>query len=148
MKYYQIGEMADKLNISRDTIRYYEKINLISHDLKEDNSYHYYSENTLLTLKLILEIKKCGFTLKEIKAMISSVRKGLEKEEIDSVILLLQEKLVYLDETIRKMNGLKAVIGTLIETVRTESLKDCAKTECGINDVGEILRLIEENAAR
>lgn len=86
MEEYLIGTLAKKLCVNKETIRYYERIKLINYDKIGKNSYRYYSENTFLVLKFILEIKKYGFTLKEIKLIVSMIMKGLEKDQIESVL--------------------------------------------------------------
>lgn len=43
MKYkWTIGEMAKLLDVSTDTLRYYEKAGLLSSDRHSDNGYRYY----------------------------------------------------------------------------------------------------------
>ncbi|MEW7009728.1 MerR family transcriptional regulator [Lentilitoribacter sp. EG35] len=64
----RIGELAKRANISRDTIRFYEKNGLISSEQGDEasNNYREYSENALLTLELIAQAKAAGFTLAEL----------------------------------------------------------------------------------
>jgi DNA-binding transcriptional MerR regulator len=61
-----VGELAQRTNLSRDTIRFYEKLQLIK-PLIRSNGYKDYTEQNLQQLKLIQSAKKLGFTLTEIK---------------------------------------------------------------------------------
>ncbi|MEE9723121.1 MerR family transcriptional regulator [Listeria seeligeri] len=62
--------LADKLNISASSIRYYEKHGLL--DIKrENNRYRIYDDSDEQQLKLILIMKYAGFTLKEINELLS-----------------------------------------------------------------------------
>ncbi|WP_429969018.1 MerR family transcriptional regulator [Enterococcus sp. AZ136] len=65
-----IKAVADKLNISVSTIRYYEKNGLLDIHRKENN-YREYSLDDEKKLKLILVMKYSGFSIKEIKELLS-----------------------------------------------------------------------------
>lgn len=100
-----IGEISSKSQLSRDTIRFYEKRGLInvSPSNSEYNNYKDYTEENLQQLLLIKKAKKFGFTLNEIadllqlknhnQASCSILRdKVVQKiEDIDRKILGLQE---------------------------------------------------------
>lgn len=66
IRFYTIGELAKIVQISSETIRYYEKINLIPKPMKFENGYRKYSEIYIYRLKLLKKAKSFGFTLKEI----------------------------------------------------------------------------------
>jgi len=70
-----IGQLSAKSGVSRDTIRYYEKIGLIRADgfVRQSNSYKDYSEQTLQRLRHILELKTAGFTLAEISGLLEAL---------------------------------------------------------------------------
>jgi len=63
-----IGELSRRTELTRDTIRYYEKRGLIKADqsVSEFNNYKNYSDAVLRRLLLIKESKTFGFSLKEI----------------------------------------------------------------------------------
>ena len=67
-----IGELSQQVNLSRDTIRFYEKMELIQ-PLVRNNGYKDYPEQTLQQLKLIQTAKNLGFTLAEIKQIINAL---------------------------------------------------------------------------
>ncbi len=69
--YYSIGQVAELCQISRKTLRYYEKIGLLIPDKVADNGYRYYDESTLLTLPVIRYYKQMGFKLDEIKELVN-----------------------------------------------------------------------------
>lgn len=84
-----IGKLAKELNINVETIRFYEKIGLISQPIKPENGYRLYSDEIASQLKFIAKAKMLGFTLKEISSLMSmennceQVEKlGLQKLEI------------------------------------------------------------------
>ncbi|WP_143155660.1 MerR family transcriptional regulator, partial [Ornithinibacillus halophilus] len=48
-KLYSIQEVSQKLGISKDTLRYYDRIGILS-PTRDDNMYRKYSRNDLITL--------------------------------------------------------------------------------------------------
>ena len=79
MQQYLIGDLAKKTQLSTDSIRFYEKKQLIKPSFRADNNYKYYDEDTLKRLIFTLQLIK----LKGIAMMICPVAASL----IDRVIL-------------------------------------------------------------
>lgn len=74
---YYIGKVEELCNISKKTLRYYDKVGVLSPDkIINENGYRYYSKNNLLDIPIIKYYKQSGFKLEEIK--------GILNEEIDS----------------------------------------------------------------
>ena len=59
---YRIGDVAELIGMSRDSLRYYEKRGLLP-SKKEDNGYRYYTEEDLGRLISILYQRKMGLGL-------------------------------------------------------------------------------------
>lgn len=66
---FTVKEIAEKLNISIDTLRYYDKIGLLSPN-RGENKYRYYTEEDILKLQYVSVMKYAGFPLEEIKTML------------------------------------------------------------------------------
>ena len=66
-----IGKLAKELNISVETIRFYERQGLIEQPLKPESGYRMYGDALVNQLKFILKAKALGFTLKEIESLMS-----------------------------------------------------------------------------
>lgn len=69
---FPIGEAAKRGNISRRTLRYYEKLGLIDPDFVDTNGYRYYSSETILKIPIIKYLKIMDFSLEEIEKQLSS----------------------------------------------------------------------------
>ncbi|MEB3336132.1 MAG: MerR family transcriptional regulator [Leptolyngbyaceae bacterium] len=69
-----IGELAQKTGLTRDTIRFYEKMGLISASDRPAGTrvYKEFSENMMERLLLIHQAKTLGFTLNEIKQLLQA----------------------------------------------------------------------------
>lgn len=64
---YLIGDVAKMLDISAETIRFYEKEGLIAPQKDEKNNYRYYSINDITQLNDILFLRELGLGIKDIK---------------------------------------------------------------------------------
>ncbi len=63
----KISEFEEKTGLSRDTLRYYEKIGMLSPPLRGANGYREYGQAQLSELSFIQMGKEIGFTLSTIK---------------------------------------------------------------------------------
>lgn len=64
----RIGELAKRTEVSRDTIRFYERHGLIASgtDPLADNNYRIYPEDAVLTLEVIKDAQAAGLSIAEI----------------------------------------------------------------------------------
>lgn len=66
--YYTIGEVAKLTNVSIQTLRYYDQINLLKpHYVDSATNYRYYTDTQLYYLDLIKSLKYIGTSLEDIK---------------------------------------------------------------------------------
>lgn len=110
---YTIGQVAKKLKINKETIRYYEKIGLLENTHRDCNGYRLYSDYDIDTLEFILMAKEYDFTLKEIKIIktifISDNCKVNEKE----IINIIDKKINELDKKIEELLIIKKVLNKI-----------------------------------
>ena len=67
----RIGELSKQSGFSKDTIRYYQTLNLFDGLVeKDENGYRNFSTDALGVLNLVKESKKYGFTLKEMQGLL------------------------------------------------------------------------------
>lgn len=69
MKHYKIGEIADLAGVSKRTVDYYTNLGLLK-PVRSESKYRYYSEESLVRLKIIKDMKAKRLTLEEIKEQI------------------------------------------------------------------------------
>lgn len=68
---YLIKDLADKTGLSHDTIRFYEKKQLIQPSFRGSNNYRYYNDDALKRLLFIKRCRALDMTLKEIQSLIA-----------------------------------------------------------------------------
>lgn len=72
-----IGELSKHAGISRDTIRYYEKIRLLASAARSNTSgYKQYGQAALDRLRHVAQLKALGFTLGEIRNLLDNKAQG------------------------------------------------------------------------
>ena len=70
---YSIGEVGKLCNVSKKTLRFYDKIDVISPDyISEENNYRYYSKDTVLFVPVIKYYKQMGFKLEDMKTLLDT----------------------------------------------------------------------------
>lgn len=106
------------VNISSDTLRYYDEIQLLNPDfINPSNNYRFYSEKQVTELLYIMDLKDCGFNLEEIKKFINlsepNISQMLEKKKTELInqskkinlsVKKIEKKLKMMGETHMKKN--------------------------------------------
>lgn len=101
--YISIGQASKLLNMSIDTIRYYEKIDLIPHLQRRESGYRKLGFNDLLHLKGIAYLRQCGLSIDEIKNVYNdpvSKKQAIDRalDELDKQIQALEASKQFLKE--------------------------------------------------
>ncbi len=58
---YRIGELAKMAEVTPDTIRYYEKQQMMEHEVRTEGGFRLYTESDLQRLKFIRHARQLGF---------------------------------------------------------------------------------------
>lgn len=105
MEYYLRGEIAKIANINVETLRYYEKNQLIPIPKRTENGYRLYSKDILTILAFIKSAKSAGFTLEQIRKLFSVVDgKNIDLNYIDELISI---KIVEIGEKIIELQNVQ-----------------------------------------
>lgn len=79
---YQIGEVADRVQLSLRTVRYYEEVGLVEPSGRTPGGFRLYTDDDIARLQLIKRMKPLGFTLDETRDLLA-VRDGLQSGQLD-----------------------------------------------------------------
>ncbi|MEG3012977.1 MAG: MerR family transcriptional regulator [Cetobacterium sp.] len=111
MKLYKISEIAKTFGITRETLIYYDSIDLFKpHTTDKDSGYRYYSDESISDLYFIIMLKKNNFSLKEIKEYINC------KNTTES-IKLLNNKLKQIKQNIELLQQSASIISDKINEI-------------------------------
>ncbi len=109
----KISEVAQRVELPISTIRYYEKMGIITDEyiLREQNNYRNYSSEILDYLQVVKNCLAVGFTINDIKSMISL--KGISKEEQARII---KEKIAEIEAAQLNLENAKQTLYGLLQT--------------------------------
>lgn len=129
-----IGELSKKTGLSRDAIRFYEKQGLItvSNADRRTNNYKEYSSEILSKIYLIKDLKDFGFTLNEIKEIISSWTSRTFDCEVEKPRIL--NRISFIEEKIKQLTAMRNSL--------VRSIQNCP-TDC---DIVQSLKYSEKRA--
>lgn len=98
-----IHELAKATGFSKDTIRYYEKIGLITipEKARRANNYKEYPAEVLRKLRAIAHLKELGFTLEEIRELL--VRREMNALDKTTTFRIIEQKMLHLDTQIDRL---------------------------------------------
>lgn len=113
-----ISELAEFLKIPSSTIRYYEDIGLI-HSIGRKGLQRVFSKNVIVTMQLILLGKKAGFSLDELKVMLS-----IKDHPVSKKVLL--NKAEQIDHQIEELDQLRKGLRH-VSQCRFENPLECEK---------------------
>jgi MerR family mercuric resistance operon transcriptional regulator len=128
-KYLKIGEVAKAAGVNNETIRYYERLGLLCEDGRTESGYKQFSTKAVERLKFIKKAQKLGFTLNEIKKILSITdKKDNNRKQIRE---FTNKKIAEIEERIADLFVVKEVLSNLlIECLRENDDGDI--THCPI----------------
>ena len=71
MEALSIGQIAQRAEISVETVRFYERQGLVEKPPRKESGYRQYPPEVVSRLRFIKKAKEVGFSLKEIKELLS-----------------------------------------------------------------------------
>lgn len=112
----KIGEFAKCTGLSKDTIRYYEKMDLLHPEI--NNKHREYNKQDIEIIETILKLKHTGFSLQEIKMLFNwsqnaDQNKRLTTEEIQNLLRIkgvFQKKYTQIVQKEEQIQQIKQVL--------------------------------------
>lgn len=99
-RFYHTGKFAHKASVSVRTLRYYDKVGLLSPSTYTESGYRLYTDTDLLCLQQILALKFLGFSLQEIQQCLRA-EPMLLQESLAQQKAMMQERRTQLDTVIQ-----------------------------------------------
>lgn len=119
---FTIGELAQELNITTRTIRYYEERGLLSPERTEGGQ-RAYTRRERGRLKLILRAKAAGFDLEEVREVLeiydANPGKEGQKEQARRLIPMTKRRLTEINNTLKELTLLRDGLSSHLETLQT-----------------------------
>jgi len=103
---YRIGEIAKLADVTPDTIRYYEKQQMMDHEGRTEGGFRLYTEHDLKRLKFIRHARQLGFTLESIRELLS-IRVDPEHHTCQESKSIVQARLSEVEARIEEMQAMR-----------------------------------------
>jgi MerR family transcriptional regulator, Zn(II)-responsive regulator of zntA len=113
----QIKELAQRVGVSPDTIRFYEKQGLLDPSLytRQSNNYRSYKEAAVEHLLLIKQAKRYGFSLRELQKLNNDWQDKTMSAADKRTIML--EKIQQIDQQLGELEELKRYLSTKLDSL-------------------------------
>lgn len=121
---FKIGEVARRAKVNKETVRYYEKRNLIPKPDRKRSGYRIFTQRHIDQIKFIKRAQELGFTLSEIKELLELC---LDEDTTCSEIKTeAHEKYRDVTEKIEDLQRIKDTLIDLMDSCNGEGPKgDC-----------------------
>jgi MerR family mercuric resistance operon transcriptional regulator len=111
MKPMTVGQVARQTGVGVETVRFYEKNGLLQEPTRRASGYREYDEETVNTLRFIQRAKEVGFTLSEIKELLSL--RSCSDQPCDDVRSRAEAKIAEIEQKVAVLLRMKEVLGRL-----------------------------------
>jgi MerR family transcriptional regulator, copper efflux regulator len=120
----KIGELAKRTEVNIETIRYYERENLLPKPPRTGSGYRAFPPEAIERIKFIKKTQELGFSLREIKELLE-LRVAPNSTGAD-IRQRVDEKIGDIEEKIKTLRAMKKELAKLRATCDgTSSIGDC-----------------------
>lgn len=117
-------QVANLLGIDAETLRFYEKISLITGPKRQENGYRTYNENHLQELKFIQHCRSLGIGINEIKILKDLINSS--STDCHEAKIIVDQNLALIEERMKELRVLKKQLKILSNSCEAPSSpKDC-----------------------
>jgi len=103
---YRIGQLAKLADVTPDTIRFYEKQQMMDHKVRTEGGFRLYSDSDLQRLKFIRYGRQLGFTLEAIRELLS-IRVDPEHHTCQESKTIVQKRLNEVEAMLTKLHHMQ-----------------------------------------
>lgn len=118
-----ISEAARAAGLSAKAIRHYESLGILPKAKRTESGYRSYSGDDIHILRFVHRARSLGFSLAEIKQLLSLWRN--KKRRSEEVKKIAHSHLIVLEDKIRELEGFKKALKTLVLNCQGDERPDC-----------------------
>jgi MerR family copper efflux transcriptional regulator len=118
-----IGQAASASGVTAKMIRYYESIGLMRETARSDSGYRIYNDKDLHTLRFIKRARSLGFSLEQIRDLLSLWQNN-ERASADVKAIAL-DHVKDLNQRIRELTEMRDTLSTLASCCHGDDRPDC-----------------------
>lgn len=118
-----IGGLSERAGVNIETIRYYERIDLLPPPRRSEGRHRLYDEHLAQRLQFIRRSRELGFSIEEIRALLRLVDQGgLACAEAKDITL---QHLADIRGKIADLKKLERVLTQMAKTCEANQLREC-----------------------
>ena len=120
-----IGKVAERAQVTADSIRFYEREGLIRPAGKSESGYRLYTEEAIRRIEFIKQAQECGFSLADIRELLEL--RSTDRACCDDIYRVSVEKKLQLEHKIKALNAMSQALTRLIDMCSHDrkSLDEC-----------------------
>ncbi|VAW68759.1 Transcriptional regulator, MerR family [hydrothermal vent metagenome] len=115
-----IGILAKKSDVNIETIRYYQRISLLTEPEKPLQGYRVYPQQTINRIRFIKRAQQLGFSLQEIADLLQ-----LGEGQCSDICARAEQKRLQIEQQIKDLKNLRNTLDTLISECHNEKSTSC-----------------------
>jgi MerR family mercuric resistance operon transcriptional regulator len=127
LKPFTRGVLARQSQVNSETIRYYEKVELMPQPMRSEGGYRLYDNEHLKRLVFIRRCRELGFSLDEIKNLLGLVDTG--EYSCDEVKLRTEAHLKDVQNKLRDLKKMEGILKELVAECQNGKLSSCPIVE-------------------
>lgn len=116
----RIGELAEQVGVSTDTIRYYERVGLLATPARGRNRYREYGPGAIEDMQFIKKAQLLGLKLEHIRQVMEISAGG--QPPCDHVRSVVAEHLNDVEHKLRELRALRSTLKTTLARLDTEQV--------------------------
>ncbi|MGC1448697.1 MAG: MerR family transcriptional regulator [Candidatus Sulfotelmatobacter sp.] len=129
----RIGELASKAGVNIQSVRFYERRQILREPVRAASGYRVYGRSDLDDICFIKQCQELGFTLKEIRPLLNLHRAaarltaaGVRRPaEFRDIAQLARVKLEQIDEKMRALKSMRLRLLTMVDRIETVNSGGC-----------------------
>ncbi len=102
-----VKQVAELVGLPSRTVRYYDRIGLVSPEERSDAGYRLYDAADEGKLRFVRQAKALGFSLGEISELMAAAERGCCGEVVPALRQLLDDKVAEVDERIAELRSFR-----------------------------------------
>ncbi len=115
-----IGHLARAAGVNVETVRYYQRVGLVTEPHKPASGYRQYPADTIERIRFIKRAQKLGFSLKEINELLA-----LGEGHCEDVRQRAEHKQRKIEQQIADLEAMKATLESLIQACTENGQAHC-----------------------
>lgn len=122
--HYRIGEAARISGCSVETIRHYEKLQLLPAPARSDNGYRHYSTQAIQRLGFIRRGRELGLSLQTIRELLTLVDQ-MPHSDCEPVNRVARHHLEEIEQRIKALQSLAQELRSVVHQCKGGEVRDC-----------------------